>query len=95
MTAAEYNPDLPCLQKAHCGIMCRMRMVEVGRKACLPLAAAAVVMAAGPADACTAIIVGRKASASGRVVVAHNNDGVGPFTMQYALLPARGGAQAA
>ena len=53
------------------------------------LAVLAIVTVAGVANACTAIIVGKKASASGRVIVAHNNDGVGPFTMQYALLPAR------
>ncbi len=41
------------------------------------------------ANACSAIIVGKKASATGHVIVAHNNDGVGPYTMQYAFLPAR------
>ena len=38
------------------------------------------------ADACTAFVVGRKASATGCVVVGHNNDGFGP--MKYAVLPA-------
>lgn len=53
------------------------------------LAMGAIAMGAVAANACTAIIVGKKASATGRVIVAHNNDGSGPYLMQYALLPAR------
>ena len=41
---------------------------------------------------CTAFVVGRKASATGRVIVGHNNDGLGP--MKYAILPATGSAPA-
>ena len=52
------------------------------------------VVAALPfaADACTAFVVGKKASATGYVIVGHNNDGFGP--MRYALLPATGSAPA-
>lgn len=46
------------------------------------------------ADACTAILVGRKASASGRVIVSHNED-MGNGFMRYAFLPRRDGALAA
>ena len=55
---------------------------------------AAAVFAAASADACTAILVGRKASASGRVIVAHNEDTKDGF-MRYAFLPRREGALAA
>ena len=44
------------------------------------------------ADDCTAFVVGRKASATGHVIVGHNNDGFGP--MRYAILPATGSAPA-
>ena len=44
------------------------------------------------ADACTAFVVGKKASATGYVIVGHNNDGFGP--MRYALLTATGSAPA-
>ena len=40
----------------------------------LALAAAAAAIGAIGADACTAILVGKKASATGRVIVAHNED---------------------
>lgn len=41
------------------------------------------------ADACTAVIVGKKASSTGCVIVGHNNDGSGPYVMRYAMIPAR------
>ena len=44
------------------------------------------------ADACTAFVVGKKASITGHVIVGHNNDGFGP--MRYALLPATDSAPA-
>ena len=44
------------------------------------------VMASATQDDCTAFVVGKKASATGRVIVGHNNDGFGP--MKYAILPA-------
>ena len=44
------------------------------------------VRAAATEDGCTAFVVGKKASATGRVIVGHNNDGFGP--MKYAILPA-------
>jgi dipeptidase len=44
------------------------------------------------AEGCTAFVVGKKASATGRVIVGHNNDGFGP--MRYAILPATGSAPA-
>ena len=43
-------------------------------------------------DGCTAFVVGKKASATGRVIVWHNNDGFGP--MKYAILPATDSAPA-
>ncbi|MBR2837844.1 MAG: C69 family dipeptidase [Kiritimatiellae bacterium] len=56
------------------------------------LAAAAIVALPVAADACTAFVVGKKASATGYVIVGHNNDGFGP--MKYALLPATDSAPA-
>ena len=56
------------------------------------IACAAVAVLASAADACTAFVVGRKASATGRVIVGHNNDGFGP--MKYAILPATDSAPA-
>ena len=56
------------------------------------LTAAVVAMAPVAADACTAFVVGKKASATGYVIVGHNNDGFGP--MRYALLPATDSAPA-
>ena len=53
---------------------------------CVVALAAAVVSLAATCDACTAFVVGKKASATGLVIVGHNNDGFGP--MKYALLPA-------
>ena len=49
-------------------------------------------MPADDTDGCTAFVVGRKASATGRVIVGHNNDGFGP--MKYAMLPATDSAPA-
>ena len=56
---------------------------------------AAVATAAFGADACTAILVGKKASATGRVIVAHNEDNRPGTFMRYAFLPKRDGAMAA
>ncbi len=55
------------------------------------LAAAALALAAHlpVAEACTAIVVGRKASATGRVIVGHNEDNSGTF-VRYAMVPKRG-----
>ena len=61
----------------------------------LALAAAAAAIGAIGADACTAILVGKKASATGRVIVAHNEDNRPGTFMRYAFLPKREGAQAA
>ena len=52
-------------------------------------------IAAHEASACTAILVGKKASATGRVIVAHNEDNRAGTFMRYAFLPKREGAQAA
>ena len=46
------------------------------------------------ANACTAIVVGKKASATGHVLVGHNEDGSKAF-MRYAMLPRRDGKAAA
>ena len=54
--------------------------------------ALAVVLAAGgigQAVACTAVIVGKKASGTGRVIVAHNEDNGGNVFVRHALVPAR------
>ena len=47
------------------------------------------LLAASRANACTAIVVGKKASATGHVLVGHNEDGSKAF-MRYAMLPRRG-----
>ena len=49
-------------------------------------AALLLSMAALTADACTAIVVGKKASATGHVLIGHNEDGTGMF-MRHAMLP--------
>ena len=59
------------------------------------LLAAAAAAAALDATACTAILVGRKASATGRVIAAHNEDHHAGCFMRYAYLPRRDGAAAA
>ena len=41
------------------------------------------------AFACTAVVVGKKASATGRVIVAHNEDNGGNVFVRHALVPAR------
>lgn len=46
-----------------------------------------------PVRACTAIVVGKKASATGRVLVAHNED-FGGAVMRHAMLPRRDGKPA-
>ena len=43
-------------------------------------------VAALTADACTAIVAGKKASATGHVLIGHNEDGTGVF-MRHAMLP--------
>ena len=40
-------------------------------------------------SACTAILVGKKASETGRVIVAHNEDNRAGTFMRYAFLPKR------
>ena len=54
--------------------------------------AAALVALPLSVDACTAFVVGKKASATGHVIVGHNNDGFGP--MRYAILAATDSAPA-
>ena len=49
----------------------------------------AAAFGAGAATACTAVIVGKKASATGRVIVAHNEDNSGDVFIRHALVPAR------
>ena len=56
------------------------------------VALAAVTVAPVAVEACTAFVVGKKASATGYVIVGHNNDGLGP--MRYAILPATNSAPA-
>lgn len=40
-------------------------------------------------QACTVVIVGRKASSTGSVIVGHNEDDRGPYTMRHGRVPAR------
>ena len=47
------------------------------------------------ADACTAILVGKKASTTGHTIVAHNEDNHVDCFMRHAYLPRRDGAAAA
>ena len=56
-----------------------------GRLALLALVALFSV-AALTVDACTAIVAGKKASATGHVLIGHNEDGTGMF-MRHAMLP--------
>ena len=71
-----------------------MRIVaNSGTRICV--VAAAVAAAAFDASACTAILVGKKASATGRVIVSHNEDHYAGCFMRYAYLPRRPGAAAA
>ena len=42
-------------------------------------------------DACSAILVGKKASSTGYVIVAHNDDGNLSLKVRHAFVPARGG----
>ena len=59
------------------------------------LTALIVILAVANTDACTAILVGRKASATGRVIISHNDDFRAGNIMRYAFLPRREGALAA
>ncbi|MCQ2389921.1 MAG: gamma-glutamyl-gamma-aminobutyrate hydrolase family protein [Kiritimatiellae bacterium] len=49
----------------------------------------AVIGAWGTLQACTVIIVGKKASTTGRVIVGHNEDDRGPYVMRHGRVPAR------
>jgi len=57
--------------------------------------AAAIAVASLDSYACTAVLVGKKASATGRVIVSHNEDHYAGCFMRYAYLPRRPGAAAA
>ena len=61
----------------------------------LALTMAAVSFLAEYSNACTAVLVGKKASSTGRVIVAHNEDHHEGCFMRYAYLPRRNGAAAA
>ena len=65
------------------------------RSRIVAVASAALVFAAAipAADACTAIVAGRKASATGRVIVGHNEDNGGTF-IRHSMLPAGDGRPA-
>ena len=51
--------------------------------------AAAVAFAAVGAHACTTFVVGRNASATGRVIVGHNEDDKGELSIRHGYVPAR------
>ena len=67
--------------------------IRYGRKE-MRVLLVAISLAAASASACSAVIVGKAASATGRVIVGHNNDGPGPFVFRQALVPARDGRAA-
>lgn len=46
-------------------------------------------VAAGPALACSTIVVGRNASATGCVLVGHNEDDPGELYVRHAIVPPR------
>ena len=50
-----------------------------------------VAMSSTDANACSAIIVGKKASATGHVIASHNEDGSQSLRMRHAVVPARDG----
>ena len=61
--------------------------VTVRMRMFVPLVVATMSFAAAlTADACTAIVVGKKASATGHVLIGHNEDGTGMY-MRHAMLP--------
>ena len=62
------------------------------KNVCL-FASCAVLVATSSIDAnaCSAIIVGKKASATGRVIASHNEDGGLSLRIRHALVPARDG----
>ena len=68
------------------------KIAAVSLSAVLRTILAAAVVLPTTATACTAFVVGKKASATGYVIVGHNNDGLGP--MRYAILPATDSAPA-
>ena len=57
---------------------------------CTAIAVLLCVCALRDAVSCTAIVVGRKASATGRVLIGHNED-VSGAVMRHAMLPAKDG----
>lgn len=52
-------------------------------------AAALAAFFVSQADACMTFVVGKKISATGRVIVGHNEDDWPPFTVHHGMLPAR------
>ena len=52
-------------------------------------AAALAAFFVSQADACMTFVVGKKLSATGRVIVGHNEDDWPPFTVHHGMLPAR------
>lgn len=55
------------------------------------LAGVLLVVPFADANACSAIIVGKKASSTGRVIVSHNDDGNPALRVRHAVVPARDG----
>ena len=70
--------------------MTRRKMARTEKMACAWMLALAA-LASGEAAACSAVIVGKKASSTGYVIVAHNNDGPSTIRMRRAVVPARDG----
>lgn len=60
-----------------------------GRISRVAVALATAICVVSAADACMTFVVGRKASATGRVIVGHNEDDFAPLTVHHGMLPAR------
>ena len=53
------------------------------------IACAALALTVSSASACTAVLVGKKASSTGRVILGHNEDNGGKVAIRYGYVPAR------
>ena len=75
--------DLPASQKKKGGRTMRKRYFAVAA-GCLM-----VLLVVAQAFACTTIIVGKKVSPTGYVIVGHNEDDGGRLTVRHGFVPAR------
>ena len=54
----------------------------------LIVVAAAAALSATSVFACTGFVAGKRVTATGRVIVSHNEDNLAKHTIRYALIPA-------